>query len=132
MVTIILGVFLILHGLVHLLYAGQSERLFELRPGMSWPDGSWAFSTLLSDKTSRRMASIALVLAALGFLVSGLGLFLQQAWWHPAVACSATFSSLIFILLWDGKVQAMNDKGGIGLLINLALLVFTQFLKWPA
>jgi len=33
----ILGIFFILHGLVHLLYAGQSLRLFELRPGMTWP-----------------------------------------------------------------------------------------------
>jgi len=37
MLTIILGIFCILHGLVHLLYAGQSRRLFELRPGMVWP-----------------------------------------------------------------------------------------------
>ena len=28
---IVLGIFFILHGLVHLLYAGQSLRLFELR-----------------------------------------------------------------------------------------------------
>ena len=34
MLTILFGIFLILHGLVHLLYAGQSSRLFELQPGM--------------------------------------------------------------------------------------------------
>ena len=33
---IVAGVFLILHGLVHLLFAGQVLRFFELRPGMIW------------------------------------------------------------------------------------------------
>jgi hypothetical protein len=33
MQTIIPGIFLIWHGLVHLLYAGQNKRYFELRPG---------------------------------------------------------------------------------------------------
>jgi hypothetical protein len=42
-----LGIFLVLHGLVHLLYFGQSARYFELKPGMTWPDGAWAFSRLL-------------------------------------------------------------------------------------
>jgi hypothetical protein len=32
-----MGIFFLLHGLVHLLYAGQSLRFFELRPGMTWP-----------------------------------------------------------------------------------------------
>ena len=43
---IALVLFLFLHGMVHLLYAGHSLRLFELRPGLSWPDSSWAFSRL--------------------------------------------------------------------------------------
>ncbi len=37
MLRFIAGAFIVLHGLVHLLYAGQSRRLFELRPGMVWP-----------------------------------------------------------------------------------------------
>ena len=33
----VFGVFIVLHGLVHLLYFGQSARYFELKPGMVWP-----------------------------------------------------------------------------------------------
>lgn len=83
MQTIITGIFLVLHGLVHLLYFGQSRRLFELRPKMVWPDGSWAFSKLVGDtrsspvdETTRLLASVALVLAAIGFMAGGLGLFI--------------------------------------------------------
>jgi hypothetical protein len=34
MLRFIIGVFIVLHGLVHLLYFGHSRRLFELQPGM--------------------------------------------------------------------------------------------------
>lgn len=130
--TIIFGIFLILHGLVHLLYAGQSRRLFELRPGMLWPDGSWLFSRLVGDGASRLLASISLVLAALGFLAGGLGLLFQQGWWRPATVSAAAFSTAIFIVFWDGKIQSLDDKGGVGLLINLAILALLLMVKWPS
>lgn len=131
MITIIAGIFLILHGFVHLLYAGQSWRLFELRSGMVWPDGAWAFSRLFRSKTTRLVASLSLVLVALGFLAGGLGLIIGQSWWRLVTACSAVFSAAIFLLFWDGKFQALDDQGGIGLLITLAILVIVQILKWP-
>ena len=80
MMRIILGVFLVLHGLVHLLYMGQSQRFFELQPDLIWPDGSWLFSKLLGDDPTRTVTSIGLVLAAVGFVTGGMGLFWQQSW----------------------------------------------------
>ena len=132
MLTIIMGIFFVLHGLVHLLYAGQSRRLFELRPGMVWPDGSWLFSRLLGDETTRLLASLLLALAALGFVAGGLGLLIRQDWWRPVTVGAAVVSGAIFLLFWDGRLQALDDKGGIGLLINLALLVVVLIGKWPA
>ncbi|CAG0993625.1 hypothetical protein ANAEL_02449 [Anaerolineales bacterium] len=123
MQTIIMGIFLILHGLVHLLYAGQSGRFFELRPSMVWPDSSWLFSKLLGDEATRRLATGLLALTALGFVASGLGLFLRQDWWRPAVIGSAVFSAVIFLLLWDGRFRALDEKGGVGILIDLAIIV---------
>jgi hypothetical protein len=132
MLTIILSIFCILHGLVHLLYAGQSRRLFELRPGMVWPDGSWLFSKLLGDETTRLLASILLALAALGFVAGGLGLLIRQDWWRPVTVGAAVFSALIFVIFWNGKFQALDDQGGIGLLISLAILAIVLIFKWPA
>lgn len=122
MLTIVISIFFVLHGLVHLLYAGQSRRLFELRPKMVWPEGSWAFGKLLEDETTRLLASISLVLAALGYLVGGVGLALQEPWWRPVTVAAAVLSAAIFIVFWDGKIQSLDDKGGVGLLINLAIL----------
>ena len=59
---IILGIFFVLHGLVHMLYFGQSIRLFELSPGLLWPDSSWAFSRIMGNQNTRLLASIACVL----------------------------------------------------------------------
>jgi hypothetical protein len=128
----IIGAFIVLHGLVHLLYFGQSWRLFELQPGMTWPDGSWTFSKLVGDEATRLLASICCVLAAIGFVAGGLGILVRQAWWRPLVVGSAAFSAVIFILFWDGGMQKLDDKGGIGLLINIAILVALLMLRWPS
>jgi hypothetical protein len=132
MLRIIFGVFIVLHGLVHLLYFGQSARYFELQPQMVWPDGSWALSRLLGDEATRILASISCVLAAIGFVAGGIGILVRQAWWRPVVVGSAAFSAVIIVLFWDGVVQNLDDKGLIGLLINIAILVALLILRWPS
>ena len=111
MLTIVMGIFFILHGLVHLLYAGQSLRYFQLRPGMAWPDGAWLFSRLFSDPTIRLLAAVLLALAAIDFVLAGTALIFQQDWWRPAVIVAAVFSSLIFFLFWDGRTRALRCPG---------------------
>ncbi len=132
MAKIFFGIFLILHGLVHLLYAGQSWRLFELRPEMTWPDGSWLFSRFLGDETIRMLVTVSLVLATLGFIAGGLGLFFRADWWRSVTAISAALSSLLFLVCWNGRFQALDDQGGVGLLINLAIVLAIMVFKWPA
>jgi hypothetical protein len=117
MIRILFGIFFMLHGLVHLLYFGQSARVFELQPGMVWPDGSWAFSRL--------------VLAAIGFVASGAGILAKQPWWRPAITATAAFSTVIFVLFWAGGLQHFDNKGGIGGLINLAILAIVLMAQWP-
>ena len=131
MLTIIFGIFIILHGLVHLLYFGQGARYYELQPGMLWPDGSLIFSRLLGDGAARNLASVMLVLAAIGFVIGGAGILFRQGWWRPVITGTAGFSTMIFVLFWDGIAQALDNKGGIGALINIAILVIVLVLKWP-
>jgi len=131
MLRIILGVFMVLHGLVHMLYFGQSRRLFELQPGMVWPEGSWAFSRLLGDGTTRWLASIACVLAAVGCVAGGTGILAGQAWWRPVVVGAAAFSAVIFALFWDGGLHKLDNQGAIAILINIAILIAVLILRWP-
>jgi len=131
LLRLVIGMFIVLHGLVHLLYAGQSGRRFELRPGMVWPDGSWAFSRLLGDQATRLLATICCILAAVGFAAGGIGILLGQAWWNPAVTASAALSTAMFFLFWNGKLQRLPDQGLIAILINGAILVAVLILRWP-
>jgi hypothetical protein len=129
--SFVFGVFMVLHGVVHLLYFGQSARRFELQPGMVWPDGSWAFSRLLGDEATRNLASISLILAAIGFVAGGIGIFVSQAWWRPVVVGAAALSAVVYLLFWNGQAQRLDNQGGIGLLIDVAILVAVLILRWP-
>ncbi len=131
LIYILIGIFLILHGLVHVIYAGQSLHLFQMRPGMVWPDGSWFFSKLFGDAATRIFVSVALALTALGLMAGGVGLLLRQGWFRPVVIGAAVLSSLIFLLAWDGKMNDLDAKGGIGLLINAVILVVILIIKLP-
>ena len=131
MIRILFGIFIVLHGLVHILYIGQSARYFELQPGMIWPDGSWAFSRLLGDAAARNLASVFLTLTAIGFVAGGIGVFAKQAWWRPAILAAAIFSSVIYLLFWDGGWGHLDNKGGVGILISLAILAALLIFQWP-
>jgi hypothetical protein len=131
MIRILFGVFMVLHGLVHVLYFGQSARYFELQPGMVWPNGSWAFSRFLGEAVTRNLASILLILAAVGFVAGGAGIILKQSWWQPVVVSTAIFSSVIYVLFWDGVMRGLDNKGGVGILINLTILAALLIFHWP-
>lgn len=127
--SIAFGIFIVLHGLVHLLYLGQSARQFELKPSMVWPDGSWALSALLGNEATRIAASILLIMAAIGFVAGGIGIFASQVWWRSIVAGAALFSSAVYILLWNGRMEDLDGQGAIGLLINAGILVAVFILR---
>lgn len=131
MIGILVGVFIVLHGLVHLLYFGQSTRFFELQPGMDWPDGAWAFSNYLGTETARMLANILLVIAAIIFIGGGAGVLFKQAWWRLAVIAAAVFSTSVYFLMWDGKFERLADNGWVGILINLVILAAILLFKWP-
>ncbi len=131
MLRFLFGAFIVLHGLVHLLYCGQSQRVFELQAGMIWPDGAWAFSRTLGAERTRLLATGFLALAAFGFVVGGVGIFAGQAWWRPVLVAAATFSAAIFLLFWDGGWQNLDDKGLFALLINAAILTAVLVFQWP-
>jgi len=131
MISIIFAVFLVLHGLVHLLYWGQSAGHFELQPGLAWPDEAWAFSRLLGNEATRSLANVLLILSTIVFITGAVGLFARQSWWRPVTAVAAGFSALIYLLLWNGRLQAMDNNGWVGILINIAVLVAILVFRWP-
>lgn len=122
MFRILTGLIIVLHGLVHLWYFTLSQKLVEFQPEMGWTGKSWIFTNLIGDAATRSLASVLYVLAAIGLVAGGTGIFIQQDWWRPVLAGSAIFSSAVILLFWDGSTAMLVQKGMLGFLINLVIL----------
>ena len=128
---ILASVFLVLHGLVHLLYFAESARIFELKPGMIWPAGSWALSRPLGNNGTRTFASVFCILVAAGFVVGAVGLLLGQPWWRVSVVASAVVSAVLYLLCLDGRLRNLDGQGAVGLLLDVLILATILVLQWP-
>jgi hypothetical protein len=86
------GIFLVLHGLIHLGIYGPPPG-----PGAPWDTRrSWLFATR-SARGRRTMAIVLAGLAAALYLVAGTALLVGGGWWAP-VAVVASVVSLILLV----------------------------------
>jgi hypothetical protein len=120
-VRVALGIFIIFHAMVYAMYVGQALRWFELKPGMTWPDGSWALSSL-SDGRVRLVAALSIGLCSLAMIVGASAYLAGASWGGWVVVGSAALVSAASALLWSGKWADFADHGGIGVLINAAII----------
>lgn len=118
----VLILFMALHGLVYLLYFGQALGLFELEAGLGWPQGSWALSRLGVEGSAGTLVAVGCALAAAGFLAAAAAAWFRASWWPAVGIAVAAFSSLLFLLAWNGRPHNLDGQGGIGLLINAVLV----------
>ena len=124
MVRLLIGVFIILHGLVHIWYLTLSQRLVPFQPEMGWTGRSWIFTDILGDSTTRAIASLLFLIATVGFVAGGVGFLLNQEWWRTVLIGSAVLSAAITLLFWDGSAELIVQKGLVGLLIDVAILLW--------
>jgi len=132
MLRVLSGILMVLHGLVHFWYVVLSQGWVEFQPEMGWTGESWLLVSLLEDPAIRLLAAVSYGLATLGFVVGGVGLFVAQEWWRPFIVGSAVLSATTVLLFWDGHGQMLVEKGLIGLLIDLGLLVALLIFGWPS
>jgi hypothetical protein len=123
--TILFGLFLIAHGLIHLLYFASPDK-----PGKHWPfDGkhSWLLSRLgvpapildIIAKSLAVMVAVGLTFAGLG----GIGIPFPDALWHAVGEIAASVGLFLLLLYFD--IQLIL---GIGLnLVILAVLLKDSF-----
>lgn len=116
------GIFIILHGLVHFWYVVLSYQWVEFKPDMGWNGQSWLFSSFLNQSTIRSITGVLFILAAIAFVISGIGIFIQADWLNTFILGSSIFSTLVLLLFWDGQLEMILQKGIIGVLINLVII----------
>ena len=129
MLRFLISLFIILHGLVHLWYFTLSQGLVEFKPEMGWTGRSWILSGLLGDTIVRSVASTLFVVAAIALMTSGVGTLLRAEWWQTILLGSAILSFVILFLFWDGSMRMVVQKGLIGFLISLAILLMVLLFK---
>lgn len=111
LVRIVLGVLLVAHGLVHLLWFAPSDE-------QAWPfrlDRAW----LLPEATRKPVAVVLIAAIVAGFALLGLAVWgvpgLSSVW--PILAIGASVASLAaLVLFWDRQLL-------LGVAIDVALIV---------
>ena len=119
-----ISLFLVAHGWAHVWNLALSRRLVEFEESMGWTGESWLLSGLLGESASLWIATIGYAASLLGFIASGVLLYIGKPIWRTTAFTSAVISLITIIVFWDGKLSMLKEKGLIGLLINLAILVY--------
>ena len=121
--TIAVGVFVAMHGLVHAMYVGQALRWFELRDGMTWPVGA-RFLPAIPDNALRISAAIAVGVSSLALVAGGIGIAMGSGWGPTLTFVAAIVLSVLHLLLWDGDAATFPDQGLYGIVINVVIVVW--------
>jgi len=124
MIDISINIVLMLHGLVHVWYIVLAQGWVEYQTEMGWTGSSWLLSSRVSENALSWIVTLGYGIAAAGFVMGGVGNITNQVWSQAVLLFSAVFSSLLLIVFWDGNLSLLVEKGLLGVLINLALIVF--------
>ncbi|WP_254764361.1 hypothetical protein [Natrinema marinum] len=117
------GLFLVLHGLVHGWYVVLSLGWVEVEDQMGWSGHSWLLSSLLPEGVILTVASVLYVAVTVGFVLGGIGYAFEWGWWKPAVVGAAVLSTVVLVVMWNGRFDLLIEQGAAGVLINIGLLV---------
>ncbi|MBN1247143.1 MAG: hypothetical protein JXC32_05755 [Anaerolineae bacterium] len=131
MLRTLFGIFVILHGLVHMWFVVLSRHWVPFEPEMGWTGKSWLFTPILGDTATRWVATILYTLVTITFVISGIGTLTRGEGWRPLMIASAAASAVMILLFWDGGTQYIVPKGLIGFLIDVGILVALLVLTWP-
>ena len=110
-----LALLFVAHGIAHLSGFLTSWRLASLE-GLAYK------TTVLAGRVDVgevgiRIIGVFWLLAALGFVVAGIGTTLALPWWGTLTAVVASFSLVLSVLEWP--------EAKIGVAVNLVILVYS-------
>ena len=128
----IFAILVILHGLVHMWYVTLSQDWVTFQSEMGWTGHSWLLSNVFGEKTTTLIASTLFILCTILFTISGIGLLAKAGWSRNALALSSIISLLTLLVFWDGKPAMLVEKGLIGLLVNIGILILIYATNWIA
>jgi hypothetical protein len=123
MLHTLIGIFIVLHGLVHMWFVTLSREWVEFQPEMGWTGESWLLSGFLTRPTTRTLATVLFGLGTIAFVVGGVTVLARASWSRTALIASAAFSLTSLLLFWDGGTDRIVARGLVGVLLNIVILV---------
>ncbi len=124
-VRVLAGLFVIAHGLVHLWFVVLSREWVPFEPEMGWTGASWLLTGWLGDATTRWLATALYALVTVIFVAGGVGLLAGVRWAQSVLTVAASLSVAIILVFWDGQSRMVVQKGLLGFLISVGVLVVT-------
>lgn len=121
---IVLALFLIAHGLVHILYVVPEPE--QKAGGPEWPfhlDQTWALPSAGSAAV-RGLGILLLALTVAGFVLAGIALLANLGWWSGAAIAAAAASTALLGLFFHPLLV-------LGLAINVFVVSVAASI-WPA
>jgi hypothetical protein len=117
---ILFGIFLILHGMTHWVYAAPEKNVAGTKP-FNVLTGRWLVEKAgLAPSVSLKLGITLMILASAGFILSGIAVLNSQSWWGIAAIPTAAVSTLFLALYWDKEMT-------IGVLLNIGIIVMAMF-----
>lgn len=126
----IFTIFVLLHGLAHMVYTSIAMHWIPAPPG--WTGASWLLSSPLGAQGTRSAGAFVFTALTLAFVVLAAGLAFRLGWASNWLVWVPVASSLALIAFWDGSPQDLVTKGILGLAINIGLLIAVLVFKYPA
>lgn len=124
MLKTISSIVIILHGLVHIWYLLLMSKVVKYQPDMGWTGASWLLPGSPENAVIRISGILLYGLASLLFIISGISLMAGSSITVRLLIISALLSSLLILVFFDGQFNMLVQKGLIGLIINLVIIVF--------
>ncbi len=124
MARVVVGLFLIAHGLIHLLYATPRPADDGSYPFV--PESRWFPRALdLEVGTARAIARVLAILAVIGFVVTGIALLANAEVWEPLAVVASVISLALLLLFFHPWLL-------IGIAIDVAIIASVLWFHVPA
>jgi hypothetical protein len=115
---------LAMHGVGHGLFLANSWGMWKTNTARAWLfDG-----VLHIGQTSEGVIGVLWVLPLIGFLLTAVGMFTDQAWWRSRATGSAVLSGVMIVLWWNSLNPA---SAFFALAFNVAVLAVVLWQRQP-
>lgn len=87
------------------------------------PKASWLLPQA-SEASLRSLSTMLFVIAAVGFALASLAVFLSMGWWRVLTVLSSGVSLVLLVLFWNRGLI-------VGAALDVAFLVALLWFHWP-